>query len=180
MSRIAWLGTCLVTLVLGGSGCSTYQPPDVTTHHDRVTGLRTDLLDDNLLDTGDQPRELVWLNASRIFRPQGNYEYYLEVTYMAREEVGLLVIEPGETLTIVAEQETIRLRGSGSVSETEEPENGVVKETALYKVSKLVMQKIAIARTVTVTLKGRNGLVERQFNPENFDKFRRFVTRYAL
>ena len=170
----------IVSAGLVGSGCFTYDAPDVTTHYDQFSGLRTDLLEDNLLDTGSEPRELLWLNASRVFNSSTEYVYYLEVTYMAREGVGYLGISPGESLVLKLDEETLPLRGTGSMNTSKELKDGLVQETSIYKVSKLVLQKISVAQAVEVQVKGRNGLVERKFTPDNFDKFRRFVTRYAL
>jgi uncharacterized beta-barrel protein YwiB (DUF1934 family) len=154
--------------------------PDVTTHVDQFSGLRTDLLEDNLLDSGADPRELVWLNASRVFENERHYVYYLEATYMAREEVGLLEISPGQSLVLKIDGQILPLTGTGSFEMNRKARRGLVQETAIYKVDKILMQKLAIGRNTQVTLKGKNGLVERQFNQENIDKFQRFVTRYAL
>jgi hypothetical protein len=42
------------------AGCATPPPaPDVTSHYDEVSGLRTDLLSDNMLTTEGPPRELI-------------------------------------------------------------------------------------------------------------------------
>ena len=162
------------------AGCATYQPADVTSHYDTITGLRTDLMDGNLLDGGTEPRELIWLNASRVYDNYTDYTYYLELTYMAREEVGYLEIPPGQNLVLTINQEIIPLAGTGSLNARKTTSEGLQVEKAIYKVSKLLLQKIAIAHSVRVAVKGNNGVVEREFNEENFDKFKRFVTRYAL
>jgi hypothetical protein len=177
---ILMVGLAALVPVMFLAGCETGNAPDVTTHYDQFSGLRTDLMGENLLEAGDKPRELVWLNASRVYETYSKYTYYLEVTYMAREEVGLLGINPGQSLVLVVDGETIPLSGSGSLNTEEKPKKGLVEERAIYKVNKPVLQKIAIARKVKVTIKGRNGLIERQFNEENFDRFRKFVTNYAL
>ena len=155
-------------------------PADVTTHRDVITGQRTDLLSDNLLEAGDSPREVIWLNASRVFLNRSQYEYYLELTYMAREAVGLLEIAPGPSLTLTLDGEAITLSSTGSVEESAQAGEGLVRETAIYRVSKLLLQKISIAQEVQVAVQGENGLVEREFSEENLGKFQRFVTRYAL
>lgn len=177
MVKVIWI---MAMVGLLGSGCASGPAPDLTTHVDQFSGLRTDLLSDNLLDTGDQPRELVWLNASRVFESERKYIYYLEVTYMAREEVGLLDINPGQSLTLIIDGETVPISGSGSLGPGKKSKDNLVQETALYKVSKILLQKIAIGRNVKVAIQGRQGLVERQLSQENIDKFQRFVTRYAL
>src|SRR5262249_3077340 len=90
---------CLIIISLI-TGCQTSQP-DVATNFDPVTGARTDLMSENILETPESPpREVVWLNASRLdnsyFRRKG--AFYLEVNYMARTETGYLEIPVGTTL----------------------------------------------------------------------------------
>ena len=162
------------------AGCATYHPSDVTSHYDTISGLRTDLMDGNLLDGGAEPREIVWLNASRVYEDYQSYTYYLEVLYIARPEVGYLDIPPGQNLVLTIDKETIPLQGSGSMNSRKTTREGLLRESAIFKTSKLVLQKIAIATNVKVTIEGDNGLIEREFNDENFDRFKRFVTLYAL
>ena len=66
------------------------------------------------------------------------------------------------------------------INTTKPAKDGVVRETAIYEVSKLLLQKISIAQSVVVQVKGRNGLVERKFTEENFDKFRRFDANMSV
>ena len=58
--------------------------------------------------------------------------------------------------------------------------DGLVQEGAIFKTDKLTLQRIAIATKVTLMVKGKNGLVEREFTAKNFERFRQFVTRYGL
>ena len=97
------------------AGCAM-QAPEISTYYDPVMGDRTDLLSDNLLDTPGQPRELVYLNASRVWKNYNQSTYYLEVSYMARTEVGYLEIPPGQTLTITIDGKPVKLDGSGSMN----------------------------------------------------------------
>src|ERR1041384_4775645 len=99
----------LLAFLLAGmvwlSGCMT-KPPDVATDYDPITGQRTDLLSENILESPQKPpREVLWLNGSRVFRDWRNRQgtYYLEVTYMARTDTGYLNIPAGSTLTITAD-----------------------------------------------------------------------------
>jgi hypothetical protein len=153
----------------------------VTTHYEYISGLRTDLMSENLLPTPGQPREVVWLNASRVFK---NYRddatYYLEVNYMAKEDVGYLEIPPGETLTVIVDGETLKFDGNGSMNRRKLYRKEFVKEDALYPVNRHELQKIASGRQAKVVIKGNNGQVEREFAPENFERFREFVNRFAL
>jgi hypothetical protein len=161
------------------AGCAT-QAPDVSTYYDPVFGDRTDLLSDNLLDTpGQQPRELVYLNASRIWKNYNQSTYYLEVSYMARAEVGYLEIPPGAMLTIIADGKPIKFDGTGSMNMRKPYKKELVRENAIYPTTKIALQKIAAAQEVKVQIKGDKGVVERQFAKENIDKFRKFVSTYA-
>ena len=160
------------------AGCAT-KAPDVTTYYDPTMGNRTDLLSDNLLETPGQPRELVWLNASRVWKSYDESVYYLEVNYMARNEVGYLEIPPGPSLTIVADGQAMKFDGSGSMNMRKPYKKELVRENAIFPVTKKALQKIALAQQVKVQIKGNKGLIERQFAKENSERFRKFVSNYA-
>jgi len=160
------------------AGCAM-QAPEISTYYDPVMGDRTDLLSDNLLDTPGQPRELVYLNASRVWKNYNQSTYYLEVSYMARTEVGYLEIPPGQTLTITIDGKPVKLDGSGSMNMRKPYKKELVRENALFPVSKKVLQNIAAGQQVKVQIKGDKGVIERQFAKENIDRFRKFVSTYA-
>src|SRR3954462_4424473 len=82
------------------AGCAS--APEVTTYVDPLTNQTTDLLSENELVApgGGQPREIIWLNASRLPVNRSKYQIYLEVQYAANTEAGPLDIYPGKTLTI--------------------------------------------------------------------------------
>ena len=160
------------------AGCAT-TTPEVSTYIDPVMGNRTDLLSDNELKTPGQPRELVWLNASRMFKSDFESQYYLEVSYMARKEVGYLDILPGETLTIVADGKSMKFDGSGSLNTRKPYKKELVRENAIFPTTKTALQRIASAKEVKVLIKGKNGLIEREFAQDNFDRFRKFVSSFA-
>ena len=160
------------------SGCASIPVPDVATHVDPHTHLRTDLIPDNLLETQGPVRELVWLNASRIFKDQRAFEYYLEVHYEAREETGLLNINPGASLTIVADGKELKFRGSGSLN-LRKARRGVVSEDAIYQTSGEELRAVANAKAVSVKISGQNGVVVRDFAPQNFSRFRKFVSEFV-
>lgn len=160
------------------AGCKT-QAPDVSSYYDQMSGLRTDLME-NELEAPGQPREIVWLNASRVFRDQRTSDLYLEASYMAMTERGYLEIPPGKTLTIIADGKPIVLDGTGSTNMRKPYKKQFVRETALYPVTKAQLQKIASSKDVKVQLKGNNGLVEREFKEQNFQRLRRFVSYYAV
>jgi len=163
--------------VLGG--CAT-KPPEVATYYDPYTHSRTDLTAENVLEQqGPGPvREVVWLNASRVFLDARNFQYYLEVEYMARSETGYLDIPPGETLVVLADGQEIKFTGSGSLNARKEKKDEV-RERAIYAASGAQLRSIAGAQSVKVSILGRNGIVQRDFNAANFDRFRQFVQRFV-
>jgi hypothetical protein len=166
-------------LLLAG-GCATEPTPDVTTYVDQATGLRTDLMGENLLEGKGPTRELVWLNASRVYRNFSDAVYYLEGQYMAREDAGYLEIPPGDTLTITVDGQPLKLSGTGSANMRKPYKKGTVREVAIYPVTRVQLQKIALGKDVKVSLRGNNGLIEREFSKDNHERFRQFVTRFAL
>ena len=159
------------------AGCAS-PAPDVTSYYDQITGQRTDLMQ-NELEAPGQVREVVALNAYRVQERRGP-QLYLQANYMAMKERGYLEIPPGKTLTIVADGKPMIFDGSGSLNMRDSYKKDFVTESALYPVSKADLQKIASARQVKVQIKGNNGLIEREFKAENFERFRKFVTYYAL
>jgi hypothetical protein len=159
------------------AGCAT-KAPDVATYIDPYTHARTDLMAENMLESPQPIREIVWLNASRVFLNARDYQYYLEVNYMARAETGLLEIPPGETLVILADGQQLTFSGSGSLNNRKE-HKGEVTERAIYAVTGSQLRAIATAESVKVSIRGRNGMVQRTFTPANFNRFRHFVQHYV-
>lgn len=148
--------------------------PDVSSYTHPLSNRRTDILNNNLLDLPYSDREMVWLNAYRDFTTQFEYKYYLELVYGGRADVGYLDIGPGRTLTIVADDDELKFAGLGSLKKWED--KGALFESARYDATSYDMNKIANAKKVTVKIAGKNGLVVREFGPENFQRFREFAT----
>lgn len=176
------LGLTIVALIgvfLGG--CASQGTMPVATHHDGITGRQTDVMEDNLLEegAGQYPREVVWLNAMRDTSRRGQQDYYLEVVFMAREDAGYLSIPVGATLVLDVDAQQITLSGLGSEN-LRKTKDGFVHERAIYAVSAAQLRSIAVAKSVTIKIKGLNGLVERVFNGANTARFRTFVSLYAL
>jgi hypothetical protein len=159
------------------AGCAT-KSPDVVTYYDPHTRARTDLISENMLETDGPPREIIWLNASRVFYNPQKYHYFLELDYLALAEKGLIEIQAGESLVILADGQELRFRGSGSANSRRE-RKGEVSERAIYSATGEQLRTIAGAREVRVSVIGRNGIVQREFKPLNFEKFRQFVTEYV-
>jgi hypothetical protein len=168
-ASLAACAMCASALFL--SGCGT--APEVTSYVNPVSGRRTDVVAQNLLDAPGNNREMLWLNAYRDFTDQYHYRYYLEVIYGARQDVGYLEIGPGRTLTITADGREMNFTGLGSLSKEED--KGAVFENARYEATSDDIHRIASAKKVTVRVTGRRGTVIRDFGPENFEKFRKFA-----
>ena len=171
-------GILLFTVLTLITGCQT-APPDVATNFDPITGARTDLMSENILETPQNPpREVVWLNASRLdndyWRRKG--AYYLEVMYQALTETGYLDIPFGTSLILSVDGKEMRFTGNGSYNKRKSSKKGYVTETALYEVTRPQLEQIAHAKEVKVKIKGNNGLVERDFAPENFKRFQQFLS----
>jgi hypothetical protein len=165
----------LLSMVL--AGCAT-KGPNVVTYYDPYTHSRPDVTAENMLQSPPPVREIVWLNASRVFSNARDFKYYLEVDYLALSEAGYLEIPSGETLVILADGDELKLSGSGS-SNSRKERKGEVNERAIYTVTAQQLRSIASSATVKVSILGRNGIVQREFTPENFERFRQFVQRYV-
>jgi hypothetical protein len=168
----------LLFLAVAGlfAGCAT-KAPDVMTYHDPYSRTRTDFITENMLETAGPPREIVWLNASRVSNSK-DYRHYLEVEYLALPETGLLDIQPGESLVVLADGQELKFHSSGSLNARRE-QKGEVRERAIYAATGQQLRAIANAKTVKVSITGKNGIVQREFTPANFEKFRNSVTNYV-
>jgi hypothetical protein len=170
-------GLLLLLAVALLNGCVT-RSPDVATYYHPGDGLRTDVITDNPLDTGEPGRELLWLNASRVFKTETRYDYYLEVTYAAKAETGYLDIGPGPTLSIEADGKEMIFIGNGSEN-LRKNKKGVLNETALYLAQANDLRAIASAKKVSVRVVGRHGIVQRDFGPANSERFKKFVAKFV-
>jgi len=161
------------------AGCSAPQTR-VTSYYDS-SGGQTDMLADNELPSPPQPREVIWLNAYRVFKGSQRI-YYFEVRYLATAEVGWLEIEPGQSLTVTGDGQPFKFVSASGSANTRElaRKKAFAQETALFEVTKDQLIKLAKANQIKVQVKGNKGLVEREFGPKNYADFRAFVTRYAL
>jgi len=168
----ALLGCVLCALGFVFSGCQTAKE-DVASYTNPLTARRTDVLGQNLLETKEPGREMIWLNAYRDFLNLYEYRYYLELIYGANEQVGYLDIGPGRSLTIVADGKEMNFTSLGSLEK--EKEGAAVFERVRYDATTDDLNRIANAKQVGVRVVGQNGIVIRQFGPENFDKFRKFM-----
>jgi hypothetical protein len=153
------------------AGCA--QTPEVTTWRDPLTNQQTDLISNNELPTPGVLREIIWLNAARI-PIKGQYKIYLELLYGANKEAGYLEIYPGRTLTIIADGQELRFSGLGG---EKRDDKNIVYENARYEAKPSDIETIANASKVTVLVQGKDALIEREFNAENFARFRQFAAK---
>lgn len=170
----------MVAAVGFAMGCA-YTPPPTASNYDPVTGRRTEV-SQNLLPSPENPREVVWLNMYQEYRNARNVNHYFEVIHMAPKDAGSLEIPAGESLTLVADGESMRFTGNGSMNRRKTLRRNkvdFVEEMALYEVKRTDLQKLASAKSIKVQLKGNNGLVEREFGPENYENLKAFVDRVA-
>jgi hypothetical protein len=68
--------------------------------------------------------------------------------------------------------------GLGSVDRRKIAKNGSFIEDAVYLASSGDIRKIAEAKEVKVKIIGKNGVIQRDFQPANFEKFKLFVATY--
>jgi len=167
--KFSW--AALVIFCFLFTGCSTTE--DVASYTHPITGRRTDVLGENLIPGPEPSREMIWLNAYRDFLNLNEYRYYLEVIYGANEQVGYLDIGPGRTLTIIADGNEMNFTSLGSLDK--EKNGHAVFEHVRYDATSDDINRIANAKNVTVRVTGQNGIVIRQFAPENFARFRKFL-----
>ena len=176
-TQIRKCGALLGTLALAWlSGCATPQIPNVATYEDPFSGLRTDLIPENLLVSETASGDLVWLDAARVFQNPFDFKYYLEVRYQALPSTGHLEIIPGQSLLLTVDGKQMRFSGMGSVDPKKGP-NGTLFEVALYQVAAGDLKAIAAATKVEVVIVGSNRNVQREFQKANFDRFAEFVAR---
>jgi hypothetical protein len=161
----------VIASFLFSTGCGS--TPQVTSWTNPVTGRRTDVMGDNLLDAPGETREMLWLNAYReVLSPQKQL-FHLQVIYGARQEAGYLEINPGRSLSILVDGHELSFSGLGSLDRDER--KGALFETARYDATADDISRIASASKVVVRVTGRHGIVVREFGPENHENFRKFA-----
>jgi len=158
------------------AGCAAPTKTDVYTYRNDV-GRGIDLIMDNELESATDKSCLIWLNASRVRGETFGGRYYLEVRYEALGTTGWLDIRSGETLNLSIDGTTHGFRGPGSLNTRRETGETVV-ENAIYQTTEEVLRKLARAKQVHVTIRGKSRIIERDFRPENTRKFRNFVLTY--
>jgi hypothetical protein len=172
-------GKMILPLVMAAllAGCAAPRQSDVYTYRNDV-GQGIDLIMDNEIESATDRSALLWLNASRIREGAWGGRYFLEVRYEALESTGWLDIGPGESLTLTVDDTIMKFSGLGSLNTRRKTADGTLVETAIYHTTENDLRKIAKAKTVQVTVRGGARMMEREFKPQNIEKFRKFVLSY--
>ena len=105
----------------------------------------------------------------------GTPEYYLEARYQGASDAGFMEIGPGDALVLTVDGQTMRFRGPGSQENRKVLGNGQFVENAVFEVKADDLRRIAKAKDVKVQINGDRRRMYREFNAENFQKFRSFV-----
>jgi hypothetical protein len=160
------------------AGCETKPPSDISSNYGQISGLRTDLLSENELKTAEKANEVVWLNAARVFMQDGSVRFYLELDYAATLDRGYLAIPPGESLILTVDGAVNKFAGLGS-ADLRQAQGTTVSERAMYEVTYSLLRDLARAKSVRVQVIGDHGSVDRNFAPENFNRFERFIKSFG-
>src|SRR5580765_2088673 len=138
----------MLTAAIMFGGCKT-PPPDKEVFTSRNDlGPTIDLIKDNELDSGKDPTELLWLNASRVREGAWGGKYYLEVRYEGSPAVGFLDIGPGETLELTIDGKQKKFSAAGSLNTREITSAKTNVENAIYPATVDDFRAIAKAKTV--------------------------------
>jgi len=162
--------------ILVVAGCRTTTPTGSTyTVRDAGAGPDLDVTLNNLLESTEDRSYLVWLNGVRIRDGAWDARYYLEIRYQGASDAGFMEIEPGESLVLTVDGQTMRFRGPGSRENRRVLGNGHYVENAVFECRAEDLRRIARAKDVKVQVNGNARRVYREFQPDNFQNFRSFV-----
>jgi hypothetical protein len=172
--------TLLLLAAATAAGCrtSTYA---VKTQYFESGGYRVDELDLYIPPTRDRFLEVAIervhldLNLLRIVTRTNSVHYILLVKYSGPQ---MLMIEPGQTLSITTDKKIVSLAGKGSASYRKQLTDDLVTEKAYYDVSFVELKHICGALDVVLKLTGANGSVDRRFTRNNLEDLRKFLEEY--
>jgi hypothetical protein len=133
------------------------------------------MIPDNLIEDPSDRSHLVWLGAVRERVGPWEAKYYLDLRYEGAADAGYMDIQPGTTLVLVVDGQTMRFVGPGSETTREKTSQGTFHETAIYNATATDIRKIAKAKSVKLEITGARFKLERQLTPENINRFRDFV-----
>jgi hypothetical protein len=168
----------LLTVSLGlllWAGCAGKSTGDTYTYRGGMTGEDMDMTLDNLLESNEDRSYQIEVNAVRKREGAWDSAYYLDVRYAGASDAGYMDIGPGETLLLTVDGQPLRLRGAGSATSRSVTSAGHFTENAVYPVKAEDLKRIARAQEVKVQVVGQAHSHYRTFQPENLEKFRKFV-----
>jgi hypothetical protein len=153
------------------SGCSSLNYY-VKVHHDKFDDYsKFELLDNQIqLTTG----QVVELNVRNVIRDSTSTLAF-EIGYYASEWI---FIEKGNSLTILADTNKIRLSGAGSRGDREVTSAGRIQERAYYSVTKQEYEQIMNASKVELKLSGDKYFIEGNLNKKNKANLQKFYRNY--
>jgi hypothetical protein len=169
------LAVLLTAVVL--TGCTTSYSPDIQSYRRPFEEGRTDLIVDNLLEAKDQTRDMVWLNALRVFKNADEHQFYLELIYATTTDTGYLDIGTGPSLILTVDGKEMQFSGTGTTN-MRRKKGALLNETALYPVSAKDLVVIGNARQIKVRIVGQGRIVEREFSTVNISRFKKFVDQF--
>lgn len=144
---------------------------------DPVFGSTSVRLEANRLQGACLGCAAVDLNIFKFTNAAGRVLYSLVINYESSE---WLFIERGQSLALRVDGDLIRLStDEGSSPYRNVRSRGMVTETAYYDVGVDLLRRLAEASEVLVRVDGRAMYVAREFGPENFANFQRFVVEHV-
>jgi hypothetical protein len=144
-------------------------------HCDDVSGKTVCVMTGNALRPFSPRYPLLTLGIVSEMDKDGSLRYFLRTVFV--NEGQWLNIGRHSSLRITFDGESVVLRGAGSEKNRYTGQDKKIYEVALFGVSAPVVQKIAAARTVLVSLQG-DFLLEKNFGTVNTLYFRQFVQHY--
>ncbi len=149
--------------------------PRYKVHCDNVSGKTVCVMTGNALRPFSPRYPLLSLGVISETDKDGRQRYFLRAVFVNERQ--WLNIGPGETLQMAADGESLRFSGAGSGGARHTGENDKVYEIALYETEATAIRKIAVAREVSVNLKGDFPL-QKNFGSFNNLYFRQFIQHY--
>ena len=145
-------------------------------HCDTVSGKTVCVMTGNALRPFSPRYPLLTLGAISETDKDGAQRFFLRTVFVNERQ--WLNIGRRSTLRLVVDGEPVELRGAGSEGSRYVGEDQKLYEVALFGVPAALVQKIATARSVDVSLQG-DFLVEKRFGGVNTLYFRQFVQHYV-
>ena len=139
-----------------------------TQYTDSINGYVT--FESSVATTGDSLTSSLSLSLSGIRKPPALTDYSLHIVYTAKD---WLLVDPGDTLTIIALGHIIDHSGQASVRR--ETSFGGIREWLVYRTTPGEMDVLAMASTISVRISGRRGSEDFQLPPDVMCTFRHFA-----